>query len=113
MTKAYMTESSSKESFEEASMCLGKQNMIDNVEVLVKKSKELKTQDSPNIIDYILQNAKQNCSRCFIDHTPLPRWCSKYNKIKKNKETGQRLPTSDIPSCNSGNPLLFKLIEGC
>ena len=94
MTKAHMTESSSKESFEEASMCLGEKNMIDNVESLEKKSKELKTQDSGNIIYYIMQNAKQHCSKCFIDHTPLPRWCTKYKKNEKKQRN--RTTIADI-----------------
>ena len=59
-----------------------------------------------------MQNAKQHCSKCFIDHTPLPRWCSKYKKNENNKETGQQFLTSDVSSRNSGNLLLLKLLGG-
>ena len=60
MTKAYMTESSAKESFEKASMFSSKQIMIDNVQVLEKEHKEMQKPISSNIIKYIMQNS-QSC----------------------------------------------------
>ena len=92
-------------------------NMIDNVELLEKQSKELKITAPQNILDYIMQNAKQHCKRCFIDHTPLPRWCSKYMENNKTKGKCQQLPTSKIRSsetssiqrlCGGGRPKVIK-----
>ena len=70
-------------------------NTIDLTEVNIfqdnKKTDEDNHQNvkgllTENIIEYLLQHAKQHCSKCFVNHTPHPRWCNKINRsIQKQK----------------------------
>ena len=38
----------------------------------------------PDVLEFLLNSAKQRCSLCFVSHTPLKRWCNRSNQKKKS-----------------------------
>ena len=50
-------------------------------------------------IELIFKSAKQHCKKCFIDHTPLKRWCNKVNR--KNNTIRISTPIKDRANSNN------------
>ena len=66
-----------------------------------------------NIIEYLMGHAKQHCPKCFIHHTPHPRWCNKINRsMQKHIMEEDQHNTLQKPNCNKllggGRPKIVK-----
>ena len=65
----------------------------------VDNYQDVKAQPAENIIEYLLQHAKQHCPKCFIHHTPHPKWCNTISTLVQ-KQKIQKSQQSTIQQCN-------------